>query len=121
MAGGALGAGMRFLLGSGLDRITAPSAWPWGTFSANVSGGFAMGLLVAWLMASPRGMDQDLRLLLGVGLLGGFTTFSAFSLEMAMMLERGAAVSAMAYAAASVIIALLALFGGLAAGRAMFA
>ena len=85
-----------------------------------------MGLLAAWVMAAGRsaimpGMAHDLRLLLGVGLIGGFTTFSAFSLEMAMMVERGAAALALAYALASVAAALAALFTGLAAGRALLA
>ncbi|MFC4290840.1 fluoride efflux transporter CrcB [Sphingorhabdus arenilitoris] len=121
MAGGAIGAAMRHLLGSGLSRFSDQSGWPWGTFAANISGGLAMGLFTAWLVTTGRGLDHDIRLFIGVGLLGGFTTFSAFSLEMAMMIERGAAMTAFAYAAASVVLALLAVFAGLAAGRAVFA
>ncbi len=98
----------------------AATGWPWGTFAANVIGGLAMGLLVGWLAARGQA-DGNLRLLLGVGLLGGFTTFSAFSLEMAMMAQRGQAGLAAAYAAMSVLLALAALFGGLWAARAVFA
>lgn len=126
MLGGAVGAGLRYLLSVRLAQFGAASGWPWSTFVANISGGLAMGLLAAWLLqpgrgAETAGMADDLRLLLGVGLLGGFTTFSAFSLEMAMMIERGAMLTALGYAALSVIIALIALFAGLAAGKAVFA
>jgi len=79
-----------------------------------------MGLLVGWLASRSAG-DGDLRLLLGVGLLGGFTTFSAFSLEMALMVERGQAMLAVSYAGASVVLALAALFAGLWFSRGIFA
>lgn len=126
MIGGAVGAALRHLLALRLSALGTASGWPWGTFAANIAGGLAMGLLAAWVMAAGRsaimpGMAHDLRLLLGVGLIGGFTTFSAFSLEMAMMVERGAAALALAYALASVAAALAALFAGLAAGRALLA
>jgi fluoride exporter len=120
MVGGSVGAGLRHLLSLPLARVGAASGWPWSTFIANVSGGLAMGLLAAWLLHSGR-MAEDLRLLLGVGLLGGFTTFSAFSFEMAMMIERGQAAAAFGYAALSVLLALAAVFAGLNAGKAVFA
>ena len=114
MAGGAVGAALRYQLA----RILPVSAggWPWPTFAANVAGGLAMGVLAAW--ASRQGeAGAPLQLLLGVGLLGGFTTFSAFSLEMAMMVERGQMMLAFSYALGSVLLALVALFAGLALGR----
>ena len=118
MAGGAVGAALRFQL----SRMAPASAggWPWPTFAANVAGGLAMGALAAWALREGAAAEP-MRLLLGVGLLGGFTTFSAFSLEMAMMVERGQAMLAISYAAASVLLAMVALFAGLALGRGAFA
>ena len=118
MAGGALGAALR----SQLSRMLSVGAggWPWHSFTANVVGGFAMGMLTG--RVAQKGTDgNDLQLLLRVGLLGGFTTFSAFSLEMALMVERGQLALAAGYALASVIIALVALFAGMATMRAVAA
>jgi CrcB protein len=118
MAGGALGASARYGLSRALGGISA--SWPWPTFVANVVGGLLMGMLAAHVLRS--GPDaENMRLFVGVGLLGGFTTFSAFSLEMAQMFERGQMVLACGYALASVLLALAALFGGLALGRAVLA
>lgn len=75
-----------------------------------------MGVLAAWAMRQGDAAEP-MRLLLGVGLLGGFTTFSAFSLEMAMMVERGQMMLAGSYALVSVLLALVAVFAGLALGR----
>ena len=117
MAGGALGAGMRYQVSRWLPMGTG---WPWATFAVNVAGGLAMGLLAAWAMRTGHA-GEGVRLLLGAGILGGFTTFSAFSLEMAMMIERGQLGMAMGYALASVVLALLAVFAGLAVGRGVWA
>jgi CrcB protein len=118
MAGGALGASARYGLSRALGGISA--SWPWPTFVANVVGGLLMGMLAAHVLRS--GPDaENMRLFVGVGLIGGFTTFSAFSLEMAQMIERGQMVLACGYALASVLLALAALFGGLALGRAVLA
>ncbi len=76
-----------------------------------------MGLLAGWLAA--RGGSEQVRLFLGVGVLGGFTTFSAFSLELAVMLERGAFDMAFAYALLSVIGAVAGLFAGLWLARVL--
>jgi CrcB protein len=117
--GGGLGAIARYLLGVQAGRLGA--GWPVGTFAANLIGGLCMGLLVG-VLAHRGGADQERwRLLLGVGGLGGFTTFSAFSLETALMIERRAYAPAMAYAAGSVILSVLALFAGLLLARRMFA
>lgn len=118
MTGGAVGAALRFQLARMLP-VTA-GGWPWPTFAANVAGGLAMGMLAVWALRQGDAGDP-MRLLLGVGLLGGFTTFSAFSLEMAMMVERGQMLLAGSYALASVFIALAAVFAGLALGRGAFA
>jgi CrcB protein len=118
MAGGAVGAALRFQLARMLP--VSASGWPWPTFFANVAGGLAMGVLAAWALRR-GGAGAPLQLLLGVGLLGGFTTFSAFSLEMAKMVERSQMMLALSYAMASVVLALLAVFAGLALGRGLFA
>ncbi len=118
--GGGTGALCRHFLGSAALRQFG-SGWPYGTFFANIIGGCLMGLLAGWL-AHRGGPDQDKwRLLFGVGMLGGFTTFSAFSLETALMIERRAYGQAFGYAAASVLLAIAALFIGLIIARRLFA
>ncbi|MDB5448899.1 MAG: crcB [Phenylobacterium sp.] len=118
--GGALGAIARYLLGSQLTR-TLGTRWPYGTFAANLIGGLCMGLLIG-VLAHRGGADQEKwRLLLGVGMLGGFTTFSAFSLETALMIERRTYGAAAAYSATSVVFAVVALFLGLMLARRLFA
>lgn len=118
MIGGAIGAAARY----GLTRALAAgqSGWPWHTFIANVAGGLLMGLVAAYVLRSGDA-GENIRLFAGVGILGGFTTFSAFSLEMMQMAERGELALAGGYAVASVLLALLALFAGLVFGKAMFA
>jgi CrcB protein len=119
-AGGGAGAVARYLVGMQTLRLLGPR-WPYGTFTVNVAGGFLMGTLVGFL-AHRGGVDQDRwRVLLGVGVLGGFTTFSAFSLEVALMVERRAYAGAAGYVAASVLLAVTALFVGLTVSRRLFA
>ena len=114
--GGASGAVMRYLLGVQALRF-AGSGWPYGTFAANILGGFLMGVL-AGVLALRGGADQEKwRLLLGVGVLGGFTTFSAYSLEVALMIERRAYGQAAAYSLGSVVLSIAALFLGLILAR----
>lgn len=110
--GGALGAILRYLLALGLSRLPG-GIWPWPTFTANLAGGLAMGLLAGWLSLRGAEDGERVRLLMGVGLLGGFTTFSAFSLETLMMVERRAWGQAALYAGASVVLSTLAVFLGL--------
>ena len=118
--GGAFGAICRYLLGLGLGRSLG-AAWPYGTFAANVVGGLLMGLLVGFL-AFRGGADQErLRLLLGVGVLGGFTTFSSFSLEVLRMIETRNPGQAAGYVAASVVLAVGAVFLGMIIARRVFA
>lgn len=115
MLGGAIGAGARHLTGRAALALWGP-AFPWGTLIVNLAGGMLMGLLAGWLAARSSG-DDALRYLLGVGVLGGYTTFSAFSLETATMLQRGDYGVALAYVLASVAGSILALFAGLQIAR----
>lgn len=107
--GGAFGAMLRHGVGIASLRLLGPDS-PWGTLVVNVVGGLAMGLLVGAL--AMRGGDETPQLLLGVGVLGGFTTFSAFSLDIVSMLDRGAVLAALGYIAASVIASVAALYLG---------
>lgn len=114
-AGGAIGAALRHLSGIAALRIMG-AGFPWGTLFVNVLGSFIMGLFIAW-MVKKTGVSNDMRLFVATGILGGFTTFSAFSLDVANMVERGAMGGAFIYIAASVIISLAAVFIGLWFGR----
>ena len=117
--GGAAGAVARYQVGRALTVVLGPAAvtaFPWATLAVNVVGSLAMGLLAGWLARhGPTG--EAVRLLLGVGVLGGFTTFSAFSLELMLLIERGQAASALAYGAISIFAGLSALYIGLIAMR----
>ncbi len=114
--GGAVGATARYGVGVMTLRWLGP-AWPWGTLTVNLIGGLAMGLLVASLALRGGGDQERWRLLLGVGVLGGFTTFSAFSLDVANMIERKAWLDAAGYGAVSVAGSVAALFVGLILAR----
>ena len=105
MVGGAIGAGARHLVGQILLARLGPG-FPWWTLSVNIAGSLLMGLLIGWLARS-GGSDQA-RLFLGVGVLGGFTTFSSFSMEFWTLFERGQMAQAAAYVSASVIIGIAA-------------
>jgi len=118
--GGATGAVLRYLLGAQAMRAFG-TGWPFGTLIANVLGGLLMGTLAA-VLAHRGGADQERwRLLLGVGVLGGFTTFSAYSLEVALMIERREWTSAAAYSLGSVVLSVAALFAGLLLMRRVLA
>ena len=110
MLGGALGAGARHLAGRAALALLGP-AFPWATLGVNLVGGLLMGVLAGTLART--GGSEATRLLLGVGVLGGFTTFSAFSLDTVTLVERGMLGFAAAYVAASVIGSIAALYLGL--------
>ena len=119
--GGAVGAVARWQLGRSVTEWLGPrevAHFPWPTLAANLLGCLLMGVLAAALARGYGGAATDQwRLLLGVGLLGGFTTFSAFGLEMMVLIERGAIGLALAYAFISVMSGLTALYAGLYLGR----
>lgn len=119
-AGGALGSVARYAVGREALRLLGP-AWPYGTFTVNIVGGFLMGMLAAWLAHAMPPEQERWRVLLGVGVMGGFTTFSAFSLETALMIERRAYGEAGLYVALSVVLSVAALFAGMLLSRRMFA
>ena len=116
MVGGAVGSGARYLTGSAVTALLGPD-YPFGTLAVNIVGGLLMGVLVGVLARNSA--SETWRLLLAVGVLGGFTTFSAFSLEVVTMIERGAFGVAFGYVLVSVIGSIAALFAGLSAVRAV--
>lgn len=112
--GGGLGAALRH----GVNRAVAAAGagFPAGTLIVNMLGSLIMGLVAGWLLA--RGWDEHpARLFLTTGVLGGFTTFSAFSHDAVMLWQRGSTGAAAAYVAGSVILSILALLAGLALAR----
>lgn len=98
----------------------ANSSFPYGILTINVLGSTAMGLVAGWLAFRSAGAPE-LRLFLATGILGGFTTFSAFSLDTALLIERGETLAALVYVAGSVALSILGLFLGLWAIRAALA
>jgi fluoride exporter len=117
--GGAIGSVLRHFCNLAALRLFGPN-FPWGTMWVNILGSFAMGVFIE-LLARRLGGSNELRLFVATGILGGFTTFSAFSLDFAVLAERGAMGQALAYALASVIVSILALFLGLWLVRAFSA
>ena len=116
--GGAIGAVLRFASSTALARITG-SELPWGTFFVNVAGSFAMGVLM--VAVARLQLSDDVRNFAAVGVLGGFTTFSAFSWELVTMTRDGDWLRAATYAVASVVVAALALIAGLCCTSALLA
>jgi CrcB protein len=115
--GGGLGAALRHGVNLAAARLLG-TAFPYGTMTVNVVGSLAMGLLAAWF-AFRGGGAQPWRLFLTTGLLGGFTTFSTFSLDVALLYERDAYGLAAFYVLVSVALSLAGLFAGLALVRSL--
>jgi len=109
--GGGLGAALRHGVNLAAASLLG-TRFPYGTLFANVTGSFVMGLLIAYF-AFKEGGGQHWKLFLTTGVLGGYTTFSAFSLETALLYERGELGPAAFYVLASVVLAIAGLFGGL--------
>ncbi len=118
-AGGAVGAVARWLVTGSLDRWLG-AAFPFGTLAVNVLGSAAMGVLVG-AAAHAWSPSPELRAALAAGVLGAFTTFSAFALDVVVLAERGAWLAACGYVAASVVLSIVGLVGGLYAVRWLLA
>jgi CrcB protein len=117
--GGGLGALIRYFLAGAIQ----PSWWPgfpFGIFVVNITGGLVMGLITG-LAALKIQMTPEVRAFLTTGVLGGYTTFSTFSLDSALLMERGAYMQAAAYIVGSVVLSIAALFAGLWIVRAIYA
>lgn len=116
--GGGLGAAARHGVNRAAFLLVGPN-YPAGTLFVNVAGCIAMGALAGWFTYRGEDTSESFRLFLTTGVLGGFTTFSAFALETGLMWERHDSAQALIYAGLSVVGSIIALFAGLAATRAM--
>ncbi|MBU2580212.1 MAG: fluoride efflux transporter CrcB [Alphaproteobacteria bacterium] len=120
-AGGAVGAGARYLVGTGFARFVGVSAgFPWATLFVNVVGSFLMGAFIEALALRYSG-SPELRVLVATGILGGFTTFSAFSLDFVTLMARKQELLAAAYVISSVALSLAAIYAGMALVRQVMA
>ncbi|WP_349514364.1 fluoride efflux transporter CrcB [Erythrobacter sp. NFXS35] len=120
--GGALGALARYQTGRLLSYLLGQrtaEGFPWATLSVNIVGSLLMGALLGWLARGTASAEtaETMRLAIGVGLLGGFTTFSAFSAELVTMLYRGQMIEALGYGAVSLGAGMAAIFIGLIAAQ----
>jgi len=111
--GGGIGSALRYGVGRVSLAWIGPS-FPAGTLAVNVVGCFAMGALAEWLALHDAGVSQDVKLFLTTGILGGFTTFSAFALDTAALWQRGEAGTALLYVLASLVLSVAGLFAGMA-------
>jgi CrcB protein len=115
--GGGIGALARHLMGVAVSHHTSGSTFPWHTLSINLLGAFLIGALAEFLALRATG-SEAMRFLVVTGFLGGFTTFSAFSLESTLMIERGDYIACAAYIAASVLGTIALVFAGTALMKA---
>ncbi|MCM2293692.1 fluoride efflux transporter CrcB [Allorhizobium sp. BGMRC 0089] len=116
--GGGIGSVLRYWTGVIAVRLFGPFL-PWGTFAVNIVGSFCIGLL-AEMIARKFNASMDMRMFLVTGVMGGFTTFSSFSLDAISLAQRGDLAWSAAYVLGSVGLALCAVFAGLGVGRAFF-
>lgn len=110
--GAGIGGAARYGTNQLLSRFAALTAFPVSTFAVNIVGSFLMGLIIGYFSARGN-LADSWKLFLTTGIMGGFTTFSAFSLETVLLMESGALVTALFYAVASVILGAAALMAGL--------
>jgi len=115
--GGAIGAMARFAAGSAIGNL--PNGFPLATALINVLGSLAMGVLIGVLAKTTPQYQNEIRLFVAVGIFGGFTTFSSFSLDAITMIERGDFLLAAFYIVGSVLLSLAALYVGLTATRVL--
>jgi CrcB protein len=115
--GGAIGAIARYSAGLAIGRVWS-STFPLATMLVNISGSLIMGLFIGWLARTTPAWQADARLFFAVGVLGGFTTLSSFSLDTFSLIERGEMAQAVIYVLGSVVVSVLALFAGLIIMRA---
>ncbi len=115
--GGGLGAALRHAVNLFAARALGTN-FPFGTLTVNITGSIIMGLLAGYF-AFKGDASQHWRLFLATGILGGYTTFSAFSLDVVLLYERGEVGSALLYVAASVVLSIAGLFAGLALARSL--
>ena len=115
--GGALGSLLRYVV-AGAIQSPATAGFPWGIFVVNITGGFLMGVIVE-LGALKLNLAPEIRAFLTVGILGGYTTFSTFSLDSVLLIQRGAYGGAAAYMIGSTVLSVLALFAGMGLVRAL--
>lgn len=111
--GGGIGAASRHSVNVAASRLIG-MGFPWGTLIVNIAGSIAMGLIAGWFaFKAGAGLSQNARLFLITGILGGFTTFSAFSLDAVLLWERNAAGLAFTYVAASIVLSIAGLIAGM--------
>ena len=116
--GGGIGSVLRFAVYH-LARLWLPPDLPWGTLAVNALGGLAAGGAAGWILARSAGGADATSLFLMTGLLGGFTTFSAFSLDAVLLWQRGETGTALLYVLASVLLAIGGVMAGLIGVRAL--
>ena len=116
--GGGLGSVLRFATYHAA-RLWLPPSFPWGTLAVNVLGGVAAGAVAGWFLSRSVGGADSTSLFLMTGLLGGFTTFSAFSLDAVLLWQRGQPAAAIGYVTASVLLAIGGVIAGMIAVRAL--
>lgn len=118
MTGGAIGSGTRYLVNIAYARAVG-TAYPWSTLTVNIVGCLLMGL-VTELVLRRFGGSAEARVFMATGILGGFTTFSAFALDFVALMRGNETLAALGYVVISVVISILAVYAGLALGKAVF-
>jgi len=118
-AGGAFGSGARYLVAVVAEKAL-PASFPWGTFIVNVVGSALLGAIAATAALEPPRLSAEARLLLGTGVMGGFTTYSTFNAEVLKALQAGATAKAAAYFLATALVCLLGAWAGWSAVRSVY-